>query len=36
MRSNAQVVDIEYAQGICLPIIVDEAFSRLFARPSSS
>ena len=28
--SNAHIVDIEYPQGICLPIFVAEDFSGLF------
>ena len=32
--SKAHIVDIEYAQGICLPIFVAEEFSGLFAHPS--
>ena len=30
---NAQIVDIEYRQGICSPIFVVEEFSGLFAQP---
>ena len=30
----AQIVDIEYPQGICSPIFVVEGFSELFADPS--
>ena len=32
MSSNSQIVDIEYPQGICLPIFVVEEFSGLFAH----
>ena len=33
MLSKDYIVDIEYPQGICSPIFVAEAFSRLFANP---
>ena len=34
MQSNAQIVDIEYQQGICSPTFVVEEFLGLFAYPS--
>ena len=33
MLSIAQIVDIEYLPGICVPIFVVEEFSRLFEHP---
>ena len=32
--SNAQIIDIEYLQGVCSPFFVVEEFSELFAHPS--
>ena len=34
IQLNAQVVDIEYPQGICSPIFVVEVLSEVFAHPS--
>ena len=34
MRSNPQIADIEYPQGICSPIFFVEEFSGLFAHLS--
>ena len=34
MLLNAQIVDIEYPEGICSPSFVVEEFSGLFAHPS--
>ena len=34
MRSNVQIVDIKYPQGICSPIFGVEEFSELFRHPS--
>ena len=35
MRSNPQIVDIEYLEGICSPIFVVAEFSELFAHTST-
>ena len=34
MWSTAQIVDIEFTQGICSHIFIDEEFSELFAHGS--